>query len=686
MRIAVVTGATSFLGSSLIRELVKRKYKVIGVIRKDSPNSYRLTGIGKLELVRLDLSEIQRLPEYVSRADMFFHFGWDGSGSEGRKNKEVQAENFKYSMNALKAAGKIGCKTFVFAGSQAEYGTYSGAIKEEYECHPISEYGKQKFAFGRNGYKEASKYDMNFIHMRIFSVYGYNDRPDTLVNTCIDTFEKGGNIQLGKCIQLWNYLYIDDFVNIAVNLAEYRNFDFKDELDCIFNVGAIECKPLKEFVYEIYENSSKMGNFSIGAREENAEGSPSIVPDTTKLFDTIPYKIKYSFGEGIRRIKEMKFRKKCIVCGEILGNEPLLVFRNMPRSAQDIPLLNELENEKSIDLRLHQCEKCGLVQFDCEPVSYYKDVIRSGGFTTTMTSLRRNQYAYLIQKYQLEGKKILEVGCGQGEFLELLREFNVEPWGIENKAELVDLAKGKGLNVVQGFITDEENLVEKQGPFSAFLSFNFLEHQPDPNKMLQCIHNNLTDDGIGLITVPSLEYIMQHDGFYEFIRDHIAYYSFETLKFLVNKNGFEVLEEEIVNNDTLSIIVRKRRRLDLKRIEDSYTNIRNSFDDFLGQCKEKGQKVAIWGASHQGFTIASSLQLGDDVDYIVDSAPFKQGRYAPASHLPIVSPEYFVENQVDVVIIIAPGYTEEIQKRILELYGKRKVNIYALRTNQLERL
>lgn len=379
-------------------------------------------------------------------------------------------------------------------------------------------------------------------------------------------------------------------------------------------------------------------------------------------------------------------QKKCIVCGNYLTDEPLVSFDNMPASAQDIPTLDEISRDKGIDLSLFQCAKCGLVQFDCEPVAYYKDVIRSGGFTTTMTELRRKQYKYLIEKYNLSGKKILEVGCGQGEFLNVLQEFDVEPWGIENRAELVNLAEGKGLNVIQGFITDEGNPCGNKGPFSAFLSFNFLEHQPDPNMMMQKIYDNLDDNGIGLVTVPSFEYIMSNDGFYELIRDHIAYYTFDTLKFLMNKNGFEVLEEEIVNRDTLSIIVQKRKKYNLEKIEKSYVELKNFFKEFLLKCRDEDQRVAIWGASHQGFTIASSLQLGNEIEYIVDSAPFKQGKYAPASHIPIVSPEYFVEHQVDIIIIIAPGYTEEIQKRILELYGERSISVYTLRTNQLEKL
>ena len=133
-----------------------------------------------------------------------------------------------------------------------------------------------------------------------------------------------------------------------------------------------------------------------------------------------------------------------------------------------------------------------------------------------MHDLRYSQYKHLIETYHLENKKFIEVGCGQGEFLSVLKEFPVEGFGIEHKEDLVKLARTKGLNVEQGFVEDGKTKIVG-APFDVFLSFNFFEHQPNPNEMLQGIYNNLTDDGMGLITVPSLEYILEHDGYYELI-------------------------------------------------------------------------------------------------------------------------------------------------------------------------
>lgn len=377
-------------------------------------------------------------------------------------------------------------------------------------------------------------------------------------------------------------------------------------------------------------------------------------------------------------------RNECIVCGNSLKNQSILVCKNMPSSAQDLLDATQLNNESGIDLNLCQCSKCGLVQFDCEPVHYYKDVIRAGGYSTTMVELRKAEYTHLIEKYKLFGKKFIEIGCGQGEFLQILSEFPVKTFGIENKIELVDKAKSKGLNVTQNFALDD-SVVIYGGPFDVFLSFNFLEHQPFPNKMISCIYNNLVDGGYGLITVPSFEYILEHKSYYELLRDHIAYYTENTLRFLFEKNGFNVLEMSRINRDTIEVIVQKRPQTDISGLLNNFSCLKQEMHNYLTDIIDKKEKIAVWGASHQGFTTISTLEIGKYISYIIDSAPFKQGKYSPASHLKIVSPDYFFGDPVQNILIIAPGYTDEIRWLIGKRYGK-SIKVACLKSESIELL
>ena len=413
--------------------------------------------------------------------------------------------------------------------------------------------------------------------------------------------------------------------------------------------------------------------------------------------------------------------KHCIACGKLLPEQSLFELTSAPASAQDIPDAKEVQQDEGVTLHLRQCGGCGLVQFDCEPVSYYRDVIRAGGGSSTMRELRTSQYRHLIETYHLEGKTFFEAGCGRGEFLKFLQEFPVEIYGMEHKADLVETAQAEGLHVWREFPEREDqrfghspeaSMLQESGwsvpekPFDVFLSFNFLEHQPRPDVMLKAIWNNLAEDGMGLVTVPSLEYILEKESYYELIRDHIAYYTFDTLRALLNHCGFEVLEEEMINRDTLSMVVRKTAMPEtdadvsaagsvqsgtpsgatiIAPLTEGYKIVTGEVRALTDRLVREGRRLAMWGASHQGFTLASTSELGKHLAYIIDSAPFKQGRFAPASHVPIVAPDHYFEDPVDAVLIVAPGYTDEIAGIIKTKFGE-KVETMTLRTNRIEHL
>lgn len=413
----------------------------------------------------------------------------------------------------------------------------------------------------------------------------------------------------------------------------------------------------------------------------------------------------------------------CIACGHALS--PLMTLDDMPASAQNIPAASELAEDHPLSLTLCQCPSCGLVQFDTEPVDYYRDVIRAGGGTSTMTRLRHEEYARLLtamQEHHIHGRRIVEVGCGRGEFLRMWQNLAEDPEGaaalardqerdplsgqpnaaplhlvgIEHKPSLVEEANAvadKKYRVYEGFATGDVRYPE--GPFDAFVQFNFLEHQPDPCDMLRNIGRNLKPQALGLITVPSFEYILRYNGYYELLRDHIANYTEFTLQKLLQDCGFELLSMDLVNRDTIEAIVRKAdpdelselhysgRLIDVSALRDSYDRLSASVNAHIDHLSESHRTMAIWGASHQGFTLAATTKLGGRVEYIIDSAPFKQGRFSPASHIPIVAPDYAVAHPVDEILIVAPGYTDEIAGIIRERFDEN-VRILVLRTDRIE--
>ena len=687
----IVTGATSFIGSEFTKLILECGHEVYAVCLENSPALGRLPKDPALKLVYSTLENYPDLPSQIPSADIFVNFAWYGNSVASRSSINEQQKNVDYIVKAFKAAKKLGCKLFVEPGTQAEYGIVTGSITEETPCLPFSEYGKAKVSIKEACFKLAEELGIKYMHLRIFSVYGEYDHFHTLFLTSVKKMLDNIPLDLSSCTQKWNFLYVRDAAKQTYHLCikAFHDNGFRHE---VFNLASSDTRTLREFVERMKELLHSSSELRFGAFEP--EHVVALEPDISKLKRYIGFVADYTFDEGVLLVADRIQRKrnnlqptgrdKCLVCGASLRNSQIIFScDNMPASAQDIPTKEELENDHGISLNLVQCKCCGLVQVTGEPVHYYKKVIRAGGGSVTMITLRNRQYTDFVNKFNLQGKKILEVGCGQGEFLRIWKNYDVRAVGIEFDQEAVNKARAEGLEVYKAFAENAETELP-EAPFDAFVQFNFLEHQPHPNAMLQCIYHNLTEDGFGLVTVPSLEYILQN-GYYELIKDHIAYYSKETLEFLFQKNGFEIIDSCIINKDTLSVTVKKRKIKDTTCWEKSCENLKKELHEYVDSYTAKGKKVAVWGASHQGFTLISSLGLSNKISYIIDSAPFKQGKYSPASHIPIVDRKHYFEEPVDSVVIMAPGYTDEIAA-IIKKELRADLDIRAIRSDHLERV
>lgn len=371
----------------------------------------------------------------------------------------------------------------------------------------------------------------------------------------------------------------------------------------------------------------------------------------------------------------------CRVCNRGLFDEPLLQYRNMPKAAQFLPDAESLEGDQGIDLEVCQCSGCGLVQLKGEPVPYYKDVIRAAAFSPEMKDFRKEQFDRFTQKYHLRNKKVIEIGCGCGEYLSLVQGAGTDAYGLEHLEESVKQCVKHGLRVTKGFVEDKTYELS-HAPFDAFFMLNFLEHLPDPNATLRGIYNNLTDRAVGLVEVPNFGMILRKKLFSEFMVDHLFYFTRETLISTLMINGFDVIEcNEVWYEYILSAVVRKRSKLDISHFGGYQSKINNEINEYINRFKDK--KVAIWGAGHQAFAVMSLASLAGRIRFVIDSAVFKQGRYTPATHIPIVSPDALKSDPVDAVIVMAGSYSDEVAM-ILRRDFDRNMHVSILRDYGLQ--
>lgn len=367
----------------------------------------------------------------------------------------------------------------------------------------------------------------------------------------------------------------------------------------------------------------------------------------------------------------------CRICQSNMGDSPLLSYSSMPAQAQYLP---ENPGTPGVDLRLFECPACGVLQLDCPPVPYFREVIRAVGVSEEMKKFRLEQFSNWLQKYGLAGKKILECGCGKGEYLDLMRQSGAEVYGMEYSDENISAAAAQGLNVEKCYFNSGEEKLSS-ALFDGFFILNYLEHIPDLKSYLAGICANLAPGGYGLVEVPNFDMMIKEKLFAEFTSDHLYYFTEKTLRNLLENNGFEVLScQSVWHNYIISAEVRKRLPFDPSPFTGAEKGLRNQLEKFIsGYAPED---IAVWGAGHQSFAVLAWAGLSSKIRFVIDSAPFKQGKFIPAGTAKIVSPEVLKDSSLKAILIMAGSYSEEIAGIIRNRYGKR-YRIGILRANEV---
>ena len=373
--------------------------------------------------------------------------------------------------------------------------------------------------------------------------------------------------------------------------------------------------------------------------------------------------------------------KNCHLCTGELFSSPIMELDDMPKAAQYFPTKSEFNDDSGILLNIFQCSSCGLVQLNIDPVDYYKEVITAASLSKKARITRLDQMKRLVDRFDLSGGKILDVGSGKGDMLDILKEVGLDAYGIEASAESVEIGKLSGRNMIHGYIGEMNKI--SGAPFDAFISLNYLEHLPNPGTIIKNIYNNTSNNSVGFVTVPNLVYLLKTKCFYEFVADHLSYFTQETLTYAFESNGFEVLESSIINEQNdIAVIVKKRKSLNISDGIKEVKSLIQHLKEISEKYNKQSKKIAVWGAGHRTLALLALSNL-ETIEYVVDSAKFKQGRYTPVIHTPIVAPGTLKEQLVDLVIVMVPGlYPGEVLKTLSEM--NLQAEIAVLKDNRIE--
>ena len=357
----------------------------------------------------------------------------------------------------------------------------------------------------------------------------------------------------------------------------------------------------------------------------------------------------------------------CRVCRAVLENKPRFTLNNVPATAQNFPDKKSLHLDKTITLNIYVCDICRTTQIINKPVSYYKSVIRAVAVSKEMISFRKKQFDNFIREFNLINKNIIEIGSGNGEYLQILDKLDVNAFGMEYELSSVKNCQKNGLNVSKGF-PDELDDLSFDKKFDAFMIRSFLEHWPNPVELLKNLHKILAKNAVGIIEVPNFEMILEKGLFSEFMLDHLTYFNRQSFAYALTIAGFEVIEIKNIWHDyILSAKIRNISPISMLNMSVNRKFILDSMFEYVAKNHRTG--IAIWGAGHQSLALLSMLKNKELIECVIDSAKFKQDRYTPGSHIPVRSPKYLQNRTISSILVIGGSYNQEIVKIIKKEYS-----------------
>lgn len=303
MKKAIITGATSFIGRHLTDRLLAEGWGIYAIVRKGSEGRNLLPVNKNVKVLELDMSEYGKLSFLIQEnCDAYVSLAWNGTRGAAREDGKRQEENCIYSIEALKAAYNTGCRVVISAGSQAEYGPMTDKVKESAACHPNTEYGKWKLKYYEYAAKFCAAHGLSFKEPRFFSLYGEDDNETTMILSILDDMLSDRSCRLTKCIQLWDFLYIEDAID-----GIFRLINMKCD-DGVYNFGSGDTRPLREFVMEMYRLTESHSELLFGEVPYPATGMVNVYPDISRLRQQTGWEAATAFSEGIKRIIEYKQR------------------------------------------------------------------------------------------------------------------------------------------------------------------------------------------------------------------------------------------------------------------------------------------------------------------------------------------------------------------------------------------
>jgi len=348
-------------------------------------------------------------------------------------------------------------------------------------------------------------------------------------------------------------------------------------------------------------------------------------------------------------------------------------------------------------LKVMVCEECWLVQ--TEDFLGAKDLFKPeyayfSSFSSSWLEHARNYVDEVMSRFKLNTKSIVvEVAANDGYLLQYFSVKGISCYGIEPTHSTAEAARKKGIKIIEEFFTvalAKELVVNRQSA-DIIVANNVLAHVPNINDFVKAFTVLLKPNGVATFEFPHLMNLVKNNQFDTIYHEHYSYLSLQSVYNVFKANGLTIYDVDEIPTHGGSLRVYAQRsdrgqiktRTSVKKILDNEIEVginkiefyhdfqfktekvKNDFLLFLLDSKEKGLKVAAYGAAAKGNTLFNYAGIKKDLlPYVVDKNEAKQGKFMPGSRIPIVKIDCLYSHKPDYVLILPWNLREEITEEL----------------------
>ena len=388
-------------------------------------------------------------------------------------------------------------------------------------------------------------------------------------------------------------------------------------------------------------------------------------------------------------MRDYTHRTTCRVCGGV-DLVKVLDLGSMPPANAFLKKEDLGNPEASFPLALYYCRTCSLAQLldVVNPEILFKNYhfLTSASFPS-VEHFKRYAEEAVLPLISSSNDLVVDIGGNDGVLLSFIkghsRVLNIDP--AEN---LAPISEKNGVPFYPAFFTSQtaDDILAKYGQAKIVTANNVFAHTDPLRDVFDGVAKLIGKDGTFIFEVHWQKHFIEEGAFDQIYHEHLCFHSLHALKHLVESAGMKIFDVQIVpmQGRSLRVFAAKSRTASpnvecilaeekaagltheaaLRSFAQKIETNKNKLLSILKELKAAGKKIIGYGAPAKGNTLLNYYGIGPDIlDYLTDTTTLKQGLYSPGMHIPIVSPEKFLTDTPDYILLLAWNFRDAILEK-----------------------